>query len=298
MELYKLAALLSRQTLGCKSINLLKSCLKPKIKQRPQYPPKFPMFDITIKDMAGNILCNIKEPNELSLEYLAVIIKNKCNTQDSFMLLYKDGKPLCVHNHIRYDIANPKHVNFFKNFFKYYILCDGITELKLVKSPNIYGGTNIPTNIPTYGKSVTIYTPHRILEHFNLNILKRLFGSNNSIIKDYIKDPSRTIRSRCMLQYWSLYKITKYFYNKIDTFIWDNIHINYVNILDEYGNLTTHNLNAIIQDLLKDLPEYFGINICKQNGYLKILTLTQLQEYFQYEKKHIDIDRESPVIFH
>jgi hypothetical protein len=30
---------------------------------------------------------------------------------------------------------------------------------------------------------------------------------------------------------------------------------------------------------------------------LKILTLTQLQEYFQYEKKHIDIDDKSPAIF-
>jgi hypothetical protein len=247
------------------------------------------MFDITITDMAGNILCNIKEPDELYLEYLAVIIKNKCNIQDSFMLLYKDGKPLSIDTYYE-DIADPKYVTKVK-FVRYYILCDGITELKLVKSPKVYGGINISS----YDTSdVTIYTPYRVLEHFNLNILKRLFGSNNSIINNYIKYPSEKIRSRGLRQYWSLYKITKYFYNKIDTFIWDNIHINYVNILDEYGNLATHNLNAIIQDLLKDLPEYFGINICKPNGYLKILTLTQLQEYFQYEKH---IDRESPVIF-
>jgi hypothetical protein len=249
------------------------------------------MFDITIKDMAGNILCNIKEPNELSLEYLAIIIKNKCNIQDSFMLLYKDGKPLSIGTYYE-DIADPKYGTKHVKFVRYYILCDGITELKLVKSPKVYSKI---INIPSYNKSeVIIYTPYRVLEHFNLNILKRLFGSNNSIINNYIKYPSEKFRSRGLQQYWSLYKITKYFYNKIDTFIWDNIHINYVNILDEYGNLTTHNLNAIIQNLLKDLPEYFGINICKSNGYLKILTLTQLQEYCQYEKH---IDYESPVIF-
>jgi hypothetical protein len=255
------------------------------------------MFDITIKDMAGNILCNIKEPDELSLEYLGVIIKNKCNIQDSFMLLYKDGTPLCVHKHIYrgYDIAEPKHVNIFR----YYIICDGITELTLVKSPKVYDGTNIPY-YNTYGfmLEVTKYTPHSILERFNLDILNRLFGLSDSILKDYVQYSSKDrIYLGHVHKYWSFYKITKYFYNKMDTFIWDNIHINYIHILDEYGNLTIHNLNAIIQDLLKDLPEYFGINVCKPNGYLKILTLTQLQEYFQYEKKHIDIDDKSPAIF-
>jgi hypothetical protein len=255
--------------------------------EQPQ--PKFPVFDITIKDTEGNILCNIKEPDELSLEYLAIIIKHKCNIdKGNFMLLYKDGKPLSIgtyYEDIHYDVSGNVIYRYKTRSGEHYILHEGLTELTLVRSVETAG-----TWIQHYSSNTIIHTPYNILERFNMNILKRLFGFSDSILKDSIipnilhkKNADTDYAYWTTNLYINAHKITKYFYNKIDTFIWDGVHINYINILDEYGDLTTHNLNEIIQDLLKDLPDYFGINFGKPNGYLKILTITQLQAYLENE---------------
>jgi hypothetical protein len=262
--------------------------------EQPQ--PKFPIFDITIKDTEGNILCNIKEPNELSLEYLAIIIKHKCNIdKGNFMLMYKDGKPLSIgtyYEDITNDISGNVIYRYRAQCGEHYILHEGLTELTLVRSVETAG-----TCIQHYSSNTIIHTPYHILERFNMNILKRLFGFSDSILKDSIiphilYKQGYTFRTTDL--YIDVHKITKYFYNKIDTFIWDGVHINYVNILDEHGDLTTHNLNEIIQDLLKDLPDYFGINFGKPNGYLKILTITQLEAYLENEDH---ICGKSPAIF-
>jgi hypothetical protein len=235
--------------------------------------------------MAGNILCNIKEPNELSLEYLAIIIKHKCNIdKGNFMLMYKDGKPLYIgtyYEDINYDISGNIVYRYKAQRGEHYILHEGLTELTLVRSVETAGAW-IQNNL----SNTIIHTPYNILEHFNMDILKRLFGFSDSILKDSIIPHilcKKGYAFRTTELYIDVHKITKYFYNKIDTFIWDGVHINYINILDEHGDLTTHNLNEIIQDLLKDLPDYFGINFCKPNGYLKILTITQLQAYLENE---------------
>jgi hypothetical protein len=277
--------LLSKQKLGYNAAKLLESCIcKKKIKP---IIPAIPVFNIIIQNLAGVILCTLKEPGKLSLEYLSYIITKKKIIDigiSHFMLLYKDGTPLLAHS-LYSEVLYDKNIYFIINEDKFTEFIEltyvPVLENKIERKIIIgFGYTNVKSIISC-----------EILESFNMQILARLFYANTDINKEIYNRIHNN--SRKLVKYNRFYKYYAYFYNKLDTLIWDGIHINYISILDENGNFTIHNLNQIVNDIIKDFPAYLKIDICKPNGYLQILTPKQLREYYYRAKSFA----EYPAVF-